>query len=119
LNIQRWSIDVIEKAHDLLAYDKVRQDTDHPSIWWVDSATTPGTIYRVQSDLDDQGNINWVTCTCAHGRLQGGGATKCAHALAVLLEAVQWPLESLPLMKARMSSDGTVALDRTGREEDE
>lgn len=76
-----WSLTSIRKARRLLSEDRVTQDPDYPSVWWVNSPNSPDRRYRVQTD-----SKSWVTCTCPHGLNRGGSQTRCYHALSVLMK---------------------------------
>lgn len=54
----------------------MRQDKDHPEVWWVNSLHSEA-VYRVQTYED-----GWITCTCVHGLNNPGQAT-CYHVQAV------------------------------------
>lgn len=74
----RFSEAVQGKARSIPAEDIEQQDTEG-KLWRVRSGRT-GRMHTVQFISDDEGH-DWVTCTCQHGRSNGGQAG-CYHAAA-------------------------------------
>ena len=72
----RFSEAVRAKARSIPAEDIEQQDTEG-RLWRVRSGRT-GRMHTVQFISDDEGH-DWVTCTCQHGRSNGGQAG-CYHA---------------------------------------
>jgi hypothetical protein len=82
---RKFSPEVVDKAHRLLAEKRLRVDDDFANVWWVVSSSG-ANLYRVQSDWNPETKkLRWVTCTCPHGLHAGAGETRCYHAAAVLL----------------------------------
>lgn len=73
---ERWSLEVIRKAEDLVSSDGVSQDPDQEQVWYAKGV---GGYYRLQTDGE-----SWITCTCPNG--QRIGLPKCYHSAAVLLK---------------------------------
>jgi hypothetical protein len=77
------SEDKTMKARRLIAEDRIEQDADHPAIWWVQGGD-PDRPYRVQVSLDDEGGVDFLTCTCAWGLHRGvAEGESCYHIEAV------------------------------------
>jgi predicted nucleic acid-binding Zn finger protein len=75
--LESCSDHVKEKAHRLVEGSTVRQDDDHPEVWWVAGVND---LYRVQI------GEGYLTCTCLYGRNRGGGQGGCSHIAAVLIK---------------------------------
>lgn len=77
----RFSEAVQEKAKSTPAEDIEQQDTEG-KLWRVRSGRT-GRMHTVQftSAADYGEDAEWVTCSCQHGRTNGGQAG-CYHAAA-------------------------------------
>lgn len=57
-----------------------------PEVADMVTVTSPssGNTYRVHFIRDEDGLIQWATCTCQHGLRKGGGHARCSHVAAAL-----------------------------------
>jgi len=78
----RFSQAVQDKAESIPAEDIEQQDTEG-RLWRVRSGRT-GRMHTVQFIVDEEEGHDWVTCTCQHGRTNGGQAG-CYHSCAATL----------------------------------
>ncbi len=70
----RWSEESLRKAEELISDSKVKQDPEHPDVFYVEGSKP----YRVQTD----GKL-WASCNCPNG--QRTSRPSCYHLGAVLL----------------------------------
>lgn len=95
-----FSAYVAKKARKLIKDGMLRQDAEHPSIWWV-GATTSETkdVYRVEIREPIS------SCSCRHGLNHGTGA-KCSHVLAAIWLAQAQADLSFSISPAPLRGDG-------------
>lgn len=72
-----FSLSVLDKGNRLFREGKVRQDAEHPHVFWVGSGSGGTREYRVEVHRD------YASCTCRHG-LNAGSAAHCCHPVAVM-----------------------------------
>lgn len=76
---EEFSESVIAKAKTL----EVEVDGEVPDMVRVLSPAS-GRRYLVHFIRDEDGRIQWSTCSCAHGLKKGGGHARCSHVVAAL-----------------------------------
>lgn len=55
-----------------------------PEVADMVAVTSGERVYRVHFIRDEDGLIQWATCTCQHGLRKGGGHARCSHVAAAL-----------------------------------